>query len=77
MHESAERARIFSTVGHHHWNGWVRTSSVSGSQSLELDVRNAGIHNLIDDFNRKALAMDVDLSLPTERVVHALDQMIL
>jgi putative transposase len=27
------------------------------------------LFNLIDDFNRETLAMDIDLSLPAERVV--------
>jgi transposase InsO family protein len=31
---------------------------------------------VIDDFNREALAMDVELSLPAERLVRALDQVI-
>jgi putative transposase len=33
------------------------------------DGRSFRIFNLIDDFNREALAMDIDLSLPSERVV--------
>lgn len=32
--------------------------------------------NIIDDFNREALAIDIDLSLPAERVVRALEQII-
>ncbi len=40
------------------------------------DGRSFRIFNLIDDFNREALAMDIDLSLPAERVVRALDQVI-
>ena len=32
--------------------------------------------NVIDDFNREALTIDIDLSLPSERVVRALDQII-
>jgi len=31
---------------------------------------------VIDDFNREALAIDIDLSLPAERVVRSLDQII-
>ena len=34
------------------------------------------VFNLIDDFNREALSMKIDLSLPSERVVRALDQVI-
>jgi putative transposase len=40
------------------------------------DGRSFRIFNLIDDFNREALAMDIDLSLPADRVVRALDQVI-
>lgn len=35
------------------------------------DGRRFRLFNLIDDFNREALAMDIDLSLPAERVVRA------
>jgi len=38
--------------------------------------RSFRLFNLIDDFNREALTMDIDLSLPAERVVRALDQVI-
>ncbi|KAF0811956.1 hypothetical protein IGB42_03498 [Andreprevotia sp. IGB-42] len=40
------------------------------------DGRSFRLFNVIDDFNREALAMEVDLSLPAERVVRALDQVI-
>ena len=40
------------------------------------DGRSFRLFNLIDDFNREALAMEIDLSLPAERVVRALDQVI-
>ena len=40
------------------------------------DGRSYRLLNIIDDFNREALAMEVDLSLPAERVVRALDQVI-
>jgi putative transposase len=40
------------------------------------DGRSFCLFNLIDDFNREALAMDIDLSLPAERVVRAPDQVI-
>ena len=40
------------------------------------DGRSFRLFNLIDDFNREALTMDIDLSLPAERVVRALDQVI-
>lgn len=40
------------------------------------DGRSFRLFNLIDDFNREALAMDIDLSMPAERAVRALDQVI-
>ena len=40
------------------------------------DGRSFRVFNLIDDFNREALSMEIDLSLPAERVVRALDQVI-
>jgi hypothetical protein len=30
--------------------------------------------NLIDDFNREGLGIEVDFSLPTERVIHSLER---
>jgi putative transposase len=32
--------------------------------------------NIIDDFNREGLAMEVDISLPAERVIRTLEQVI-
>ncbi|MCG9060231.1 IS3 family transposase [Laribacter hongkongensis] len=40
------------------------------------DGRRFRLLSIIDDFNREALVMDIDLSLPAERVVRALDQVI-
>ena len=40
------------------------------------DGRSYRLFNLIDDFNREGLAIEVDLSLPSERVVRALNQVI-
>ena len=40
------------------------------------DGRSYRPFNVIDDFNREALAIDIDLSLPADRVVRALDQII-
>lgn len=37
------------------------------------DGRSIRLFNLIDDFNREALAIDVDFSLPADRVVRSLD----
>jgi putative transposase len=40
------------------------------------DGRCFRLFNLIDDFNREALAIDADLSLPALRVIRSLDQVI-
>lgn len=40
------------------------------------DGRNDRLFNVIDDFNREGLTIDVDFSLPAERVVRALDRVI-
>jgi putative transposase len=40
------------------------------------DGRSFRLFNVIDDFNREGLGIDVDLSLPAARVVRALDQII-
>lgn len=40
------------------------------------DGRSFRVFNLIDDFNREALSMEIDFSLPAERVARALDQVI-
>jgi putative transposase len=40
------------------------------------DGRSYRLFNVIDDYNREGLGIEVDLSLPSERVVRALDQII-
>lgn len=40
------------------------------------DGRTYWLFNVIDDFNREGLGIEVDLSLPAERVIRALDQII-
>ena len=40
------------------------------------DGRSFRLFNVIDDFNREGLVIDIDLSLPAERVVRALNQVI-
>ena len=40
------------------------------------DGRSYRTFNVIDDFNREGLALDVDISLPSVRVIRALDQII-
>ena len=41
-----------------------------------LDGRKLRTFNVIDDYNREGLAIDVDFSLPSARVVRYLDQII-
>jgi putative transposase len=40
------------------------------------DGRSFRLLNVIDDFNREALSIEVDFSLPSERVVRALKHLI-
>ena len=40
------------------------------------DGRSIRLFNVIDDFNREALGIEVDFSLPAERVIRSLDQII-
>lgn len=41
-----------------------------------VDGRSFRILNVLDDFNREGLAMEVDISLPATRVIRSLDQII-
>lgn len=38
------------------------------------DGRSYRLLNVTDDFNRETLAIDIDLSMPADRVVRTLDQ---
>lgn len=40
------------------------------------DGQNFRAFNVIDDFNREGLGIEIDFSLPAERVIRALDQII-
>lgn len=40
------------------------------------DGRSYRLLNVIDDFNREGLGIEVDFSLPTERVIRSLEQII-
>jgi putative transposase len=40
------------------------------------DGRSIRLFNIIDDFNREALGIEVDFSLPSDRVIRSLDQII-
>ena len=37
------------------------------------DSRSYRLFNVIDDFNREALGMEIDISLPAERVIRSLE----
>ena len=45
------------------------------SDSLK-DGRSVRTFNVIDDFNRECLTIDVDFSLPTQRVIRSLERII-
>jgi putative transposase len=45
------------------------------SDSLK-DSRSLRMFNVVDDFNREYLTIDVDFSLPTKRVIRSLEQII-
>ena len=38
------------------------------------DGRNIRLFNVIDDYNREGLCIDVDFSLPALRMIHSLEQ---
>jgi len=40
------------------------------------DARAFRLFNVINDFNRETLGIDADLSLPSERVIRSLEQII-
>ncbi len=40
------------------------------------DGRTFRLFNVLDDFNREPLGIEVDFSLPSERVIRSLDQII-
>jgi putative transposase len=40
------------------------------------DGRSCRLFNVIDDFNREGLIIDADISLPAERVIRSLEQII-
>ena len=56
--------------------------AINGTWSMDFmhdqlsDGRGIRLFNVIDDFNREGLGMEIDFSLPTERVIRALNQII-
>ena len=51
-----------------------QTWSMDFMSDTLIDGRSIRTFNVIDDFNREALTIDVDFSLPSERITRALDQ---
>jgi transposase InsO family protein len=57
---------------------------VASNQSWSMDFmhdqlsdgRSIRLFNMIDDFNREVLGIEVDFSLPSERVIRSLDRII-
>lgn len=52
------------------------TWSIDFMHDALADGRSYRLFNVIDDFNREGLAIEVDFSLPAERVIRVLDQII-
>jgi putative transposase len=53
-----------------------QSSSMDFMHDSLQDGRTYRLFNVIDDYNREGLCIEVDFSLPAERVVRALDQLI-
>lgn len=53
-----------------------RCWSVDFMHDQLTDGRSYRLLNVIDDFNREGLAMEIDFSLPSERVIRSLNQLI-
>ena len=57
-------------------NGINQTWSMDFMHDQLEDGRSFRLLNVIDDFNREALSIEVDFSLPAERVIRTLDRVI-
>ncbi|EJM99563.1 transposase, partial [Herbaspirillum sp. YR522] len=57
-------------------SGHNQTWSMDFMHDQLADGRSVRLLNVIDDFNREALGIEVDLSLPSERVIRSLKQII-
>jgi putative transposase len=53
-----------------------RVWSMDFMHDQPADERSIRLFNVIDDFNREALGIEIDFSLPSERVIRALKQII-
>jgi putative transposase len=56
--------------------GINQTWSMDFMHDQLADGRSIRLFNVIDDFNREGLVIDVDFSLPSERVTRSLDQLL-
>src|SRR5690606_341612 len=57
--------------------GWINECwSMDFMHDSLSDGRSYRLFNVIDDYNREGLCIDVDFSLPALRVIRALDQVI-
>lgn len=54
----------------------IQTWSMNFMHDQLADGRSIRPFNVIDDFNREGLIIDVDFSLPSERIVRSLNQLI-
>ncbi|MDR6396599.1 transposase InsO family protein [Herbaspirillum seropedicae] len=57
-------------------SGCNQTWSMDFMHDQLADGRSIRLFSVIDDFNREALGIEVDLSLPSERVIRSLKQII-
>jgi len=68
VRETPQRLAVPTAINHH----W----SMDFMHDQLADGRSFRVFNVIDDFNRQALGVEADLSLPAGRVIRALEQMI-
>lgn len=72
--QKADRSAETHTIGRARH---AQSMLVDGLMHDQLsDGRSCRLFNLIDDFNREALAIEIDFSLPVNRVVRSLNQVI-
>jgi putative transposase len=65
-----QKPRLVISVGH-----WILQLRLPGSDSL-TGGRKFRTLNVVDDYNREALGIEVDYSLPSRRVIRLLDQLV-
>ena len=76
-HNDVSPSQKISTSLFLHPSWAVKTFSYSACVRLQLsDGRSFRLLNVINDFNREALGIEIDFSLPSERVIRSLNQII-